>query len=242
VPDGVAEALPVVVLAGGLGTRMRALTAGLPKSLVQVAGEPFAFHQLRLLASQGARKVLYVIGYEGDRIRSALGDGSAFGVAVSYVDEGEELHGTGGALRVAHDRGVLPDAFGLLYGDSYLPLELGSVWAAFDASELPALMTVHRNEDRWDRSNTVLEGDRVVLYDKRPEARDGRMAWIDYGFSVLRREVIEEIPSGAVVDLADVYRDLSRTGRLAGLEVSDRFYEAGSPGGVAELERYLLER
>jgi NDP-sugar pyrophosphorylase family protein len=221
---------------------MEAVAPGIPKALVPVLGEPFAFHQLRLLASQGVTEVVYVVGHRGGQLREVVGDGRAFDLRVSYVDEGEELHGTGGALRVALDRGALRPVFGVLYGDSYLPFELEPVWAAFTAAGRPALMTLHRNEDRWDRSNAVLEGGLVGLYDKRPEARDERMKWIDYGFSVLRREVVDEIPAGSVVDLADVYGRLSARGELAGYEVSERFYEAGSPQGLVDLEGHLAER
>lgn len=221
---------------------MEGVAPDLPKALVPVLGEPFAFHQLRLLASQGVSEVVYVVGHRGEQLRDAVGAGRAFGLDVSYVDEGDQLHGTGGALRVALDEGALPPQFGVLYGDSYLPVELAPVWEAFAASGRPALMTVHRNEDRWDRSNAVLEGGLVVLYDKRPESRDERMKWIDYGFCVLRREVVEEIAAGQVVDLADVYRRLSARGELAGHEVTERFYEAGSPQGLADLERHLAGR
>jgi NDP-sugar pyrophosphorylase family protein len=232
----------VVVLAGGLGTRMEGVAPGLPKALVPVLGEPFAFHQLRLLASQGVAEIVYVVGHRGAQFQNAVGDGSMFGLHVSYVDEGDELHGTGGALRIALDQGALQPVFGVLYGDSYLPTELAPVWAAFAAAGRPALMTVHRNEDRWDRSNAVFDDGLVVLYDKRQESRDPRMTWIDFGFSVLRREVVSEIPAGQVVDLADVYRQLSERGELAGHEVRERFYEAGSPEGLAELERHLAGR
>lgn len=221
---------------------MEGVAPGVPKALVPVLGEPFAFHQLRLLASQGVRDVVYVVGYRAAQIRDAVGDGRDLGLDVSYVDEGDELHGTGGALRVAHDRGALAEVFGVLYGDSYLPTELAPIWAAFAASGRPALMTVHRNEDRWDRSNAVLEDGLVVVYDKRPEARDPRMGWIDYGFSVLRRGVVDDIPAGATVDLAEIYGMLSARGDLAGHEVSERFYEVGSPDGVADLERHLAGR
>ena len=146
------------------------------------------------------------MGHLGAQIRDAVGDGRVFGLGVSYVDEGEELHGTGGALRVALDRDALPEVFGVLYGDSYLPTELTPIWAAFAAAGRPALMTVHRNEDRWDRSNAVLEAGLVVAYDKRLEARDERMTWIDYGFSVLARSVVEDIPAETAIDLAEVYR------------------------------------
>ena len=221
---------------------MEGVAPGIPKALVPVLGEPFAFHQLRLLSSQGVRDVVYVVGHRAAQIRDAVGDGSEFGLGVSYVDEGDELHGTGGALRVALDRGALGEAFGVLYGDSYLPTELAPIWAAFAASGRPALMTVHRNEDRWDRSNAVLEDGLVVVYDKRPEARDPRMAWIDYGFSVLRRTVVDGIPAGTTVDLAEIYGTLSARGELAGHEVAERFYEVGSPEGVADLERHLAGR
>ena len=168
--------------------------------------------------------------------------GADFGLNVSYVDEGEELHGTGGALRVALERGSLPEVFGVLYGDSYLPTDLAPIWAAFAAAGRPALMTVHRNEDRWDRSNAVLEAGLVVAYDKRPEARDERMAWIDYGFSVLKRCVVEGVTSRATVDLAEIYRTLSSRGELAGHEVAERFYEAGSPAGLLALEAEIHRR
>lgn len=229
----------VVVLAGGLGTRMRDRAGELPKALVEVAGEPFAHHQLRLLAGQGVREVVFVIGFQGEKLRAAIGDGSGFGLSIGYVDEGEELHGTGGALRYALDADALTDPLAVLYGDSYLPIELAPVWMAFAESGRRALMTVLRNEDRWDRSNAVVEDDVVVLYDKRPAARTTRMAWIDYGLTVLSRDVVEDIPPGSVVDLGDVYRQLSVRGDLAAFETTTRFYEAGSPGGIAELEGYL---
>ena len=126
-----------------------------------------------------------------------------------------------------------------MYGDSYLPIDLAPVWAAFAEARRPALMTVLRNEDRWDRSNAVLDRGMVTLYDKRPEARDPRMAWIDYGLGVLERRIVESVPAAAVADLADVYHELSTRCELAGFEVTSRFYEVGSPEGIADLEEYL---
>jgi NDP-sugar pyrophosphorylase family protein len=218
---------------------MEAVATGMPKALVPVHGEPFVHHQLRLLGGQGVHEVVYVTGFRGAELRAAVGGGGAFGIEVTHVDEGAPLHGTGGALRFALDAGTLRDPVAVLYGDSYLPIDLDPVWAAFAGSGRPALMTAVRNEDRWDRSNAVVEGGSVVVYDKRAENRDPRMAWIDYGLSVLRREVVEEIPSGAVVDLADVFRDLASRGELAAHEVSERFYEVGSPEGLRELEEHL---
>jgi NDP-sugar pyrophosphorylase family protein len=220
---------------------MKPLTDRVPKALVPVAGEPFAHHQLRWLHSEGVRDIVYCIGYLGGQIRSSVGDGSAFGLSVTYVDEGEHLRGTAGALRLAADSDALMEEFAVLYGDSYLRLELPPVWRAFRETPLPALLTVYRNENRWDRSNVVYEEGRVLLYDKRGiEPHLGEASWIDYGLSVLSRELfVERVQADVVADLADLYRTLSMESVLAGFEVSERFYEVGSTAGLRDLERYL---
>jgi N-acetyl-alpha-D-muramate 1-phosphate uridylyltransferase len=236
--------LPCVILAGGLGTRMRPLTDTIPKALLPVLGEPFASWQLRRLADQGVERVVYSIGHRGEMVRDHVGDGARWGMTVRYVDEGDRLRGTGGALRLALDEGALEEAFLLLYGDSYLPVELEAVERAWRSSGCPVLMTVLRNEDRWGRSNAILRDGRVVLYDKsRPAEHAADMRWIDYGLSVLSRRVVESrIPREEVVDLAGVMRDLSLGGALAGLEVEQRFYEVGSPQGLRDLEAHLAGR
>jgi NDP-sugar pyrophosphorylase family protein len=233
--------LQCVVLAGGIGTRMRPQTEEAPKALLPVLGRPFAEWQLELLAEQGVERVLYSVGYRGEMIREHVGDGSRWGLEVTYVDEGHQLRGTGGALRLALALGELEEAFFVLYGDSYLPVDFGAIERAWEQTPLAALMTVFRNDGQWDASNVVYDDGRVVLYDKdRPADRVEEMHWIDYGLSVLTSETIGErcIP-GEVSDLADLLRDLSRDGKLTGYEVSERFYEAGSPEGLRDLERYL---
>jgi choline kinase/SAM-dependent methyltransferase len=239
VAEGVGQC---VILAGGRGERLRPLTDDVPKALVPVAGEPFAFHQLRWLAGQGVDEVVYCLGYRAADLRAAVGDGRRFGLQVEYVDEGEDLRGTGGALRLALERGVLAEELAVLYGDSYLSLDLSAAWDAFRTSGLPALMTVFRNDGRWDRSNARFEEGRVTLYDKHGrEAGAAGLAWIDYGLSILTRELVaERIPTGRS-DLAELFFDLSREGRLAGFEATERFYEIGSFAGLRELEEHLAE-
>ena len=229
------------MLAGGLGTRMRPATEAIPKALIPVLGRPFADWQLEHLAAQGIERVTYCVGYRGDMVRDHVGDGQRFGLEINWVDEGEHLRGTGGALRLALDEGALEDVFFVLYGDSYLPVKMSQVEEAWRESKQPALMTVLRNEGRWDSSNAIYENGRVTLYDKnRPNDKQPEMLWIDYGLSVLTRDVIAtKIESKVVADLADMLKDLSIEGRLGGLEVNQRFYEAGSPSGVNDLEDYL---
>ncbi|WP_421999481.1 sugar phosphate nucleotidyltransferase [Reyranella sp.] len=229
-----------VILAGGLGTRLQAITKEIPKALVPVRGRPFAAYQLDWLARQGVTEVVYCIGYKGSQIVDFVGDGSAWGLRVSYADEGRELLGTGGALRHALATTGLRPSFFVLYGDSFLPIAYPPVLERFARSGKPALMTVMRNDNRWDRSNVVYDPPLVALYDKHCDERvRATMTHIDYGLLVLSSNLVEtEIPKAAVVDLADVLGRLSRRGALAGYEVAQRFYEVGSPTGLADFTRY----
>jgi NDP-sugar pyrophosphorylase family protein len=227
-----------VILAGGLGTRIAAAAPEVPKALIPVAGAPFAHHQLTLLSRAGVKRVVYCIGHKGDAIRNFVGSGERWGLEVRYVDEGSNLRGTAGALRLALDEGALPDSFFVLYGDSYLPIDYAAAWSAFERSGKPALMTVFRNMQKWDTSNVVFEGGKVLLYDKK--RRDPRMVYIDYGLGALRRATVQQyVAAGKSADLADVYHQLSVEGSLAGFEVGERFYEIGSAAGLEDFARYI---
>jgi NDP-sugar pyrophosphorylase family protein len=220
---------------------MRPRTERIPKVLLPVNGVPFAHHQLHLLASQGVEEVLFCVGHLGGMIQESIGDGDAWGVRVRYVDEGVPLRGTAGALRVAADAGELDQTFLVLYGDSYLPIALKPVIDAFHRSGLPALMTILRNDGRWDASNVRYEAGRILDYDKQHRSPESKRArHIDYGLSVLDRALIDSCVSpGHTADLANLFHDLSLDGRLAGFEVTERFYEVGSPSGLADLEAHL---
>jgi N-acetyl-alpha-D-muramate 1-phosphate uridylyltransferase len=229
------EPLPVAILAGGLATRMRPITTTIPKALIEVAGKPFIHRQLEYLRGQGVSKVVLCLGFRGEQIEASVGDGSRFGVAVKYSYDGPKLLDTGGALKRALP--YLSDRFFVLYGDSFLPCDFAAVQRAFMESGKPALMTVMRNEDRWDKSNVLFQDGRVLEYNKR--APRPEMAYIDYGLGVLCSDVLFSQSSRDVFDLASVYYELSLTGRLAGFEVHERFYEIGSPEGLKDAENYF---
>ena len=227
--------MPIAILAGGQATRMRPITERIPKALIEVAGRPFVDHQLDLLQRNGYRNVVFSIGYLGEMLKSHVGGGERWGMNIRYVEDGPVLLGTGGALRKAAP--LLGDTFAVLYGDSYLPTDFARVEQAFAASGKAALMSVFRNRNNLDRSNVVFRDGMVVEYDKqRPSAS---MEYIDYGLSVLRRSTFENYPDGQPFDLATVLTALSRAGQLAGIEVTERFYEIGSAAGLAEAEEFL---
>jgi len=227
--------LPVAILAGGLATRLRPITTSIPKALVEVAGEPFIAHQLRYLKAQGISEVVLCTGYLGEMIEAVVKDGAAFGVKVKYSPDGEKLLGTGGALRQALP--LLSDEFFVLYGDSFLPVDFKAVETDFHQSQQPALMTVLKNEDRWDKSNVIFKESQIVEYNKAETKPD--MHFIDYGLGVLKKSVLQAYPANEVFDLAAVYHQLSIAGQLAGHEVHERFYEIGSFEGLKETEEFL---
>jgi NDP-sugar pyrophosphorylase family protein len=232
-----------VILAGGLGTRMWPETKTIPKTLLPIAGTPFATWQLSWLARSGIDSVVYCVGHLGQLIRDHVGDGAAWGLSVRYVDEGDHLQGTAGALRLAHEEGALEDDFLVLYGDSWLQIDPAEVLSAARKRREPALMTVFRNDGRWDGSNVVLEGTRVARYAKVLTAPPPEMRWIDYGLLAFRREVIRErVPPDPPQDLAPLCTTLADEGLLAGLEVYRRFYEIGSVAGRDELEAVFAVR
>ena len=229
--------LPMAILAGGLATRLGSVAEHVPKILVDVAGRPFAEHQLELLRRAGVSRVVYCVGHLGDRVAAALGDGTVWGMRFEYVPDGPTLAGTGGALRRALPR--LGPAFFVMYGDSYLECDFGSVEAAFHERRQPGLMTVFRNDDRFDRSNVEFDAGRIVRYDK--VRRDAAMRHIDYGLGILTPEAFGPwLDEAGPFDLAVVYQALIDRHALAGYEVMSRFYETGSPEGLRET-RALLE-
>jgi NDP-sugar pyrophosphorylase family protein len=229
--------LPVAILAGGLATRLRPITDRIPKALVEINGEPFIAHQLRLLESKGIRRVVLCLGYRGEMVRDLVGDGREFGVAVDYAFDGPVLRGTAGAIHQA--LALLEEAFFVLYGDSYLTCDYAAVEETFHGAGKTGLMTVFQNEGQWDSSNVEFDGGRILAYDKRN--RTPRMRYIDYGLGVFHRRAFARIAPGSVMDLTVLYQELLAKDDLAAFRVSERFYEIGSPAGIQELSEALKE-
>jgi NDP-sugar pyrophosphorylase family protein len=230
--------LPVVILAGGLATRLRPLTDKIPKSLVEVAGRPFLEHQITLLRKNGISEIFLCVGYLGEMIEELFGNGEQFGIQIIYSYDGDKLLGTGGAIKKVLP--MLPEDFFVLYGDSYLPIDYQAVATHFRASGKPALMTVFRNNDAWDRSNVWFEEGNIRRYSKTE--RLPQMRYIDYGLTACNQPIFENYPADEPFDLAIVLEKLSQRGELAGYEVHQRFYEVGSHEGLEDLDRLLRGR
>jgi NDP-sugar pyrophosphorylase family protein len=229
--------IPVAILAGGLATRLRPITEKIPKSLVPVAGRPILTHQLEMLHAQGIRKAVLCIGFLGEMIQREFGD-EAYGIKLDYSFDGEKLLGTGGAIKRALPK--LGEEFFILYGDSYLPIQYAPVAEFFHRSGKPGLMTVYRNEGLYDTSNVVFADGEIKIYDKKQKLP--AMRHIDYGLSLFKSSVFASYSADEKFDLAEVMGKLVSEKQLAGYEVPERFYEMGSPAGLAELEALLQSK
>jgi NDP-sugar pyrophosphorylase family protein len=230
--------LPIAILAGGLATRLRPITETIPKALIEIAGEPFIYHQLRYLKQQGIDSIILCVGYLGEMIEASVGDGSHFGLRVRYSFDGPMLLGTGGAIKAALP--MLGENFFIIYGDSYLPIDFRSVEQSYLSSKKLGLMTILKNENQWDRSNVIYQNGSLIEYNK--EEIKPNMNFIDYGLGILNADVFSGYPEGEIIDLSKVYNILSLKNELLGYEVFERFYEIGSHQGILETEEYLTAK
>jgi len=230
-----------VILAGGLGSRMKRYTTQLPKSLIPVHGHPFLKWQLTLLEKNKINNVLLCIGYQGQSIQDYIQKNSFHSFDIHFSNEGNDLRGTGGALRLAIEQGLIQDTFFLLYGDSYLPTDFLPIWRHFEKRSENALMTLLQNKEQWIPSNVCFDGQRVTMYSKESEKpKPPCMTYVDYGLSLFRRDFIKNyIPPNEKVDLSTILKIVSAKKELAGYEVFERFYEIGSEIGLQEFEKHL---
>jgi NDP-sugar pyrophosphorylase family protein len=231
--------LPAAILAGGLAKRIRPLSERIPKSLIEISGRPFVDHQLELLRSRGVRRVALCLGFLGEKIEEHVGDGKSYGLEILCSYDGESQLGTGGALRKALP--LLGGDFFVLYGDSYLPINFAAVEEAFASSGKKALMTVYRNDGRWDESNAVYlpgKGGCGVVKTYSKVNRTPDMKYVDYGLSCCRASELSR-ENRESFDLADIFTGLAVRGELAGFEARERFYEIGSFAGMEDFARYM---
>ena len=235
--------MQAVILAGGMGTRLGPLTKSVPKAMVSFSGHPFLEYQLDLLRRQGVGDIVLCIGYQARMIQAYFGDGRLFGVKICYSVERDGLLGTAGAVKKAEP--LLEEVFFLTYGDAYLLLDYRAVLEHFwrhggkrgRGQGALGVMVVFRNEDRYDRSNVIVEDGLVKVYDK--QRRLSGMDHINYGVSLLHRESLTLVPAGVPYSQEEWYQRLIERGELLAFETEQRFYEIGSPRGLEEFEELV---
>ncbi len=225
---------PAILLAGGLATRLRPLTENIPKSLIDINGEPFIAHQLKLLKKNNITDVVICSGYLGEQIQNFVGNGANFGLNISYSFDGPNLLGTAGAIKKAIN--LLDDNFFVIYGDSYLPCNYLDIQHAYLNSNKISLMSVYKNHNKFDKSNVIYKNGNIVTYDKKNHTKE--MQYIDYGLGIFNKKAFNIVPENNPYDLADLYQTLLKTNQLSAIEIAQRFYEIGSISGIKEFKKY----
>lgn len=227
---------PIAVLAGGLATRLGGLTQSVPKSMLDIQGEPFIAHQLRKLASLGGKSIVLCVGHLSKAIEDFVGDGSDFELSVSYSYDGAEQQGTGGAIYRALD--LLEEEFIVTYGDSFLDLDLAELTRFHREAKLPATMAIFRNDGQWDKSNVRMISPNKIVYARSPHVQS---TFIDYGASVMSRTKFEALAPRGTWDLPRFFEELSESNQLGGFLVHNRFFEIGSTIGLNEFRNKVRE-
>jgi N-acetyl-alpha-D-muramate 1-phosphate uridylyltransferase len=230
------EKLQIVILAGGKGTRLHPLTQTTPKNMIKVNGKPFLTYQIELLKKNNIYDIVICVGFFSEKIVNYYGDGKKFDVNIRYAfEKTDNLLGTAGALKNAEQ--YLKDEFFVMYGDSYLPVNFYKIFTEFKRSGKLGLMTIYKNVNKFDKSNTSIANGLVTNYNKSRERSD--LQYIDYGLLVLKKKILENIIPQKVIDLDFIIKQLIEKKELAAYEVNERFYEIGSFSGIKDFEKYL---
>lgn len=227
--------MQIVILLGGLATRLRPITEKIPKALIKINGIPFIDYQLKYLKKQGMTNILLCTGFLSDQVVDYVGNGSRYGLKVIYSNDGENLLGTGGAIKNAATH--LNDDFFILYGDSFLPIMFNPIYNKFKQKNFPALMTIIENNNQWDKSNIIFDGKKIILYDKKKHS--DQMNYIDYGLSICKKNIFTKMTDN-IFDLAEIFNSLSKKNQLDFYTANNRFYEIGSQQGIEDFSKFAL--
>jgi len=225
--------MQIVILCGGLATRLYPLTKKIPKAMIRIGGKPFLEYQIELVKKNGIFDVVLCVGYKGNQIEKYFGNGKKWGLRIKYSKDGKKLLGTGGALKKAEP--LLEDTFLVMWGDSYLPFNFQKVIEFFKKHNKLGLMTVYKNENKIEPSNVEIERNLVKAYSKKKRTR--KMQYIDYGLSIFKKDVLKYIPKNKFYDLSKLNQLLIRKKQLLALPVRKRFYQIGNFKGLEEFNK-----
>lgn len=227
----------VVILAGGLGTRLRPLTEKCPKPMVPVAGQPFLRWQLEDIKAQGYKRVLLLVAYLGEQVEEHFGNGKSLGLEIEYAYEPEPL-GTGGALK--NGLAKLEKEFLLLNGDSFLRAPFDRMVEIFRNRGFDAVISVYDNHDPVPVIPNLKVKDHKVLEYKKDAGPEQGFDKIDSGVYVVSRKLVENGPDGKFM-LADLWPRLIRDGKLGAIDVRERFYDIGTIERLKEFEEKVRD-
>jgi NDP-sugar pyrophosphorylase family protein len=226
--------MQMVILCGGLATRLGDIAKNTPKSMIDIQGKPFLEHQIEQLKKHQVKDIVLCVDYLSEKIETYFGNGKKFDVNIQYSHDGDKPLGPIGALKKAEP--FLNDVFFTMYGDSYVFVDYKKAYNQFIKQDKLAMMIAYQNYDKYDKSNLVIKNGKMIQYGGK-KTKD--MNYIDYGVSIFRKNILEQIPSNTFFSTKDLYTNLVEKEQLLAFEVSKRFYHIGNPESLEELRKYI---
>jgi D-glycero-D-manno-heptose 1,7-bisphosphate phosphatase len=227
-----------VILAGGRGTRLGTLTDTRPKPMLEVHGRPFLEYLVEMLREQGFSDVLLLLGYLAPVIQNHFGNGSRFGVRISYsITAPEDL--TTHRMLVARDQ--LDDLFLLMYCDNYWPMQFDRLWDQYVKSGALALTTVYSNKDRYTKDSVKVGADGFMEIFDRSRTTPG-LQGVEISYAILRLDLLDRLPNPNLLIEEALYPQLTRERQLAAHVTDHRYYSVGSPQRLPLTEEFLARK
>ena len=229
--------MQAIILAGGLGTRLRPVTINIPKCMVPINGKPFLLYLLNLLKIHGIENVLLCIGYLGEQIEIYFGDGSKLGLNINYSRENKELLGTGGALKLAE--GLMENTFWVINGDTYLDIDYQKIWRIFADSYKKSLIVAYPCDSR-ERGDLAIDTKfNVTRYEK---SNNDNLGYVNAGALILQKEVVSWIETGRHVSLEkEIFPLVIQRNAMAAYITPTSFFDIGTFSTWKGFSKYIQE-
>ena len=227
--------MQMIILCGGLATRLGKITKNIPKSMVKIKNKPFLEYQIEILKKRSIKDIVLCVGHLSDQIEQYFGNGENFGVNIKYSYDGDKQLGPIGALKNAED--LLKEDFFIMYGDSYIDVDFQQISSFFKKHDKLGLMVVYKNFNKYDKSNLIIKDNIIIAYGEKERTED--MVYIDYGTSILSKKSMKLIPKNTFYSTGQLFTDLISKGELIAFEVKNRFYHIGNPDALEEFNNYI---
>lgn len=227
--------MQMVILCGGLATRLGDLAKNIPKSMIPIEGKPFLKYQIENLKKHSIKDIILCVSHLSGKIKDYFGNGEQFGANIKYSDDGEKPLGPIGAVKNAES--LLEDVFFVMYGDSYLSVDFQKVYSYFTQNNKLGLMVVYKNYDKYDKSNLAVENGMVVGHRDNDKTKD--IEYIDYGTSIFRKNALEFVPKNTFYSTKQFFSDLIKKEELLAFEAKERFYHIGNPDAIEEFRSFI---
>lgn len=226
---------PILILAGGLGSRVAHISGDYPKSMIKIGEKYFIEHQIKLFNNAGFKDIIFSVGYKEKIIKDFIQQDKFQNINIRAISDGSTPLGTGGA--VINALSEVKNEFFVTYGDSFLDIDFKSFY--LHSQKYECCMVTYQNHNKYDRSNCKYLKNGTLIYDKK--AHDSDFDSIDCGMLYFKKSAFNNLNFPESFDLADLLAFKSKEGKLQGFEIHKRFFEIGSESGIQDLTKYLKE-